>query len=408
MMRLLMIATGYLPYLFSENLCNAKLVFALQEAGIDVDVISKVDEGPAYENEWKEPWLPLKRNSYEIHYPLGSCIRRAVDVVYSGWVMYNHYEAGVRWARRAYEQALKLMELHHYDALLTRSPTDISHVVGMKLKEKTGIKWLANWNDPANPIWPEPYKHSYTNRVQQRKERMTARLLSKADINTFPSETLREHFSTFFPFLRTKHTEVIPHVGLSEQLFKRKATPPKSDILRMCHSGNLSKERNPELTFKAMRELIDNGKGQFRLDIMGHTNSYTEKLIDKYQLRQHVNLIGSYSYIEAIDKMQDYDVLVLLEARLEKGIFFASKFTDYAQTGRPIFAISPKNGFASQTIERFGGGICADNTNSQDIKESLKIVMSAWMQNQLGKYTSNELYKQFSPNVVVKKYLQMI
>lgn len=403
-----MIATGYLPYLFSENLCNAKLVYALKEADIEVDVISRIDEGPVYNNEWTAPWLPLKENSYEIRYPVGTKLHKTIDAVYSGLVMDGHFEAGVRWARRAYEQALKLMDVHHYDALLTRSPTDISHVVGMKLKEKTGIKWLANWNDPADPIWPEPYKHSYTNRVQLRKERMTARLLSKADINTFPSETLREHFSSFFPFLKTKHTEVIPHVGLSEQLFKKKTTPHQSDILRMCHSGNLSNERNPELTFKAMKELIDNGQDQFRLDIMGHTNSYTELLIDKYQLRQHVNLIGSYSYIEAIDKMQDYDVLVLLEARLEKGIFFASKFTDYAQTGRPIFAISPKNGFASQTIERFGGGICADNTNSQDIKESLEILISAWMQNQLGDYTSNKFYMQFSPDVVVKKYLQMI
>lgn len=406
-MRILMIATGYLPYLFSENLCNAKLVYALQEAGIEVDVISKVDEGPAYENGWKEPWLPLKKNSYEIHYPAGSKLYRALDAGYSGLKMYRYFDAGVRWARRAYEKSLALMAEKHYDAVLTRSPTDISHIVGMKLKENTGIKWIANWNDPADPIWPVPYKHSYINRVQQRKEQMTARLLSMADIITFPSETLREHFSVFFPSLETKHTEVIPHIGLSEQLFKRKP-PQKSDVLRMCHSGNLSKERNPELTFIAMREFINDGLGQFRLDIMGHTNSYTEMLIDKYQLQQHVQLIGSYPYMEAIDKMQDYDVLVLLEAQLEKGIFFASKFTDYAQTGRPIFAISPKNGFASQMIGRFGSGICVDNTNAQDIKNGLKKLITLWAENNLGKYASNELYKQFSSDVVVKKYMQII
>ena len=42
--------------------------------------------------------------------------------------------------------------------------------------------------------------------------------------------------------------------------------------------------------------------------------------------------------MEALSKMQTYDILVLLEARLEKGIFFASKFTDYLQTGLPILA----------------------------------------------------------------------
>ena len=43
-----MIATGYPPYLFSENLCNGKLVMALLQAGIEVDVISRIDEGPSY------------------------------------------------------------------------------------------------------------------------------------------------------------------------------------------------------------------------------------------------------------------------------------------------------------------------------------------------------------------------
>lgn len=42
-MKILFIASGYLPYTFSENLCNAKLVYALQEAGWHVDVISKKD-----------------------------------------------------------------------------------------------------------------------------------------------------------------------------------------------------------------------------------------------------------------------------------------------------------------------------------------------------------------------------
>ena len=52
-----MIATGYPPYLFSENLCNGKLVMALLQAGIEVDVISRIDEGPSYGTDWTEPCL---------------------------------------------------------------------------------------------------------------------------------------------------------------------------------------------------------------------------------------------------------------------------------------------------------------------------------------------------------------
>lgn len=86
----------------------------------------------------------------------------------------------------------------------------------------------------------------------------------------------------------------------------------------MCHSGNLSKERNPELTFKALRELIDEGFNKMEFSIMGHFNDYTTELIRKYQLEDYVKCIGGFPYMEAIQKMQEFDCLVLLEARLKK------------------------------------------------------------------------------------------
>ena len=63
-MKLLFIASGYLPYTFSENLCNAKLVYALQRHGCHVDVISKRDEGATYSAEWTEPWLALREHAF--------------------------------------------------------------------------------------------------------------------------------------------------------------------------------------------------------------------------------------------------------------------------------------------------------------------------------------------------------
>lgn len=67
--------------------------------------------------------------------------------------------------------------------------------------------------------------------------------------------------------------------------------------------------------------------------------------------------------------MQEFDCLVLLEARLKKGIFFASKFTDYAQLEKPILAISPTNGFAADTLAQFGGGISVNNQSYRSIKK---------------------------------------
>lgn len=403
-MRILMIATGYPPYLFSENLCNGKLALALIENGIQVDAISRVDKGPSYGAEWVAPWDVLKPTAHIIEYKAGNKIRQMSDVLYSGFKMGGNYIPGVRWARRAYEKALQLLKENHYDAVYTRSPNDIAHLVGYMLKKKTGYRWIANWNDPADPIWPAQYKHNYSPSEQKKKIDYTSKLLSATDVNTFPSDSLRQHFIEWFPLLKNQNTAILPHIGLVESAWPKGEKRIDDGILRFLHSGNLSAERNPDTTFQALHKLIDDGFDKFEFHIMGHVNDYTKRFIEKYQLEDHVKFIGSYPYMDAIAKMQVYDVLVLLEAKLDKGIFFASKLTDYLQTGLPILAISPQQGFAVDTLKGQTGEYLADNTDVDSIYATLTTITNDWRNGILPKNASKHLYKEVSPEFVVNKF----
>ena len=406
-MKALLITIGYVPYTFSEALCNAKLVYALQQSGWEVDVISRVDDGHNYSTEWQEPWMCLKPHTYEMVYPLGNKITRTWDLLRSTLQMGGYPLAGIRWARRAYQKAVELHEEKHYDVVLTRSPSDVPHIVGYKLKQRFGVRWIANWNDPSVTIWPEPYTHRFSASKTKMLEEYTVQCLKAADVNTFPSQSLLDHFIEHFPFLRNQCTEVIPHIALWESLY----TPTKrvkKDKFYLCHSGNLSAERNPELLFRAMREMIDEGYTRMQLDIMGHINDYTRALIEKYDLSDYVGCAGSYAYMEAVTRLLDYDVLVLLEARLLRGIFFASKFTDYAQSTRPILAVSPKEGFAYDMLTQYGGGVFVDNEDYQDIKRGLMDLYKAWETDALDSaYSTQRLYEEFSAQKVVGIYNQI-
>ena len=407
-MRALLIATGYLPYTFSENLCNAKLVYALQEKGWEVDVISRVDEGNTYCTEWQEPWLCLKPNVYEVTYPVGNKVSRIWDLLRSSVQMGGYPLNGIRWARRAYQKAVALHKEKHYDVVLTRSPNDIPHIIGYKLKQRFGVRWIANWNDPSATIWPEPYTHHLSALKEKMLHNYAVKCLRNADINTFPSQSLLDHFIEHFPFLKQLHTQVIPHIALSESLYSP-TKREKRDKLYLCHSGNLSAERNPELLFRAMREIVDDGHTHIHMDIMGHINDYTQLLIEKYGLSEYVGCAGSFPYMQAVNRLSDYDVLVLLEARMEKGIFFASKFTDYAQSNRPILAVSPKKGFATDIISKNGGGIAVDNEDAQDIKQGLLYIYKVWESNKLSDTLStHKLYSQFTASVVVDIYNKLL
>lgn len=406
-MKALLITTGYLPYTFSECLCNAKLVYALQENGWEVDVISRVSDGETYCSDWTEPWLCLRQNVHEVDYAMGTRVSRYWDMLCSAIGM-GYPLAGIRWAHRAYKKAVALHKENHYDVIFTRSPSDVSHIVGLKLKKRFGIQWIANWNDPVDMIWPSevpPYIRSpYKGFKKYMYKSYFNSCLGNADVNTFPAQTLLDHFSEFFPILQSNNAKVIPHIGCSHTIYSSHPYK-KGKQFRLVHAGNLVNKRNPELFFKALRELIDESKIQIYFDVMGVMSDYMFQLVKKYDLQDYVRFIGSYSYIEALKKMSEYDVLVLLEAKMRNGIFFASKITDYAQVERPILAISPVKGFAKSAISQYGGGYVVNNEDVHDIKRGLLELYSAWEKGELqNKYSAQELFNQFEPCQVVNIY----
>lgn len=407
-MKILFITIGFAPYTFSESLCNSKLVLAMMEKGWHVDVISRIDNGTNYSTEWSEPWILLKDITHQIKYPLGNKFTRTIDVLKSAMKMNGFLFEGIRWCAHAYDYAFELCKKNSYDVIITRSPSDIPHIIGYKLSKRTGIKWISNWNDPAATIWPEPYTHHFSNRRRKRLRKYEKMCLQESDAVTFPATTLENLFKQEYPFLNNKLCKEIPHIALIEKLLPTRHIKEKNHIFSLCHSGNLSIERNPENTFKAIKELIDENGIHIKLDIMGYANEFTTKLITKYQLENIVHFTGSYSYIDAINILQNYDVLVLIEAIMDYGVFFPSKLVDYIQSGNPILAISPKEGYVSEVIHKFGGGIAIDNTQYKEIKKAIKLMYNKWLNGNLHEeYNSIHLNKHYSSDVVIDKYVNL-
>lgn len=406
-MKILMIATGFPPYLFSENLCNGKLALAMIENGIDLTVISMKDEGPLYGDSWIPVFYPLKNILYQIDYKVGNKVKRACDVIYSGIIMNGNFIEGVRWARRAYKLALRLHKEKKFDVIITRSPNDISHLVGYKLTKKYGIRWIANWNDPADPIWPEPYKHIYSDKKQKKKLAFTETLLNCADINTFPSDSLLQHFEDNFAELRNKNTYVISHIGLNDTYLPQTSKIKKDGKLKFLHSGNLSKERSPENLFLGLSRLKSLGFKDFEFHIMGNINQYVGDLISRYDLDREVKFLGAFNYLDSLRVMKEYDVLVVIEAILEKGIFFPSKITDYIQAKRPILSISPAQGFAHDLLGSHQDHFFADNKDTNEIFNVLMTIKNKWINNDL-LCNNEDLAENMSPDKVVNDLMSII
>jgi glycosyltransferase involved in cell wall biosynthesis len=404
MTRILFLTSGFPPYEFSENIVNGKLVLALLKKGYSVKVISKIDEGKVYNSDWIEPWESLQPHTFLVRYPNGSRLSRFFDILKN--VLHFKYPLeGIRWAGYAYEKSVEYIQKGQVDIVITRSPSDIAHLVGLRLKKNYNIKWIANWNDPATAIWPEPYEYSIPFWRKYIYKKFTQEVLSKADYNTFPSKLLSEHFCKYYYVERNK-IEIIPHIILPDYNLEIKSV--SSTDLHICHSGNLSIERDPENLFIALKQFIEKTKRVIYIDILGVSTSYAVRLVEKYNLKGIVKFVDPLPYYAAIKKMSEYDVLMIIEAKMGESIFLPSKITDYIQLRKPVLSISPLNSELGNLFKRYGGGIIADNNSVDDIYSKLCLLDKLREEDLLNKQVqSSSIYQYMASDYVVDQYKKL-
>lgn len=404
--RILMFATGFAPYSFSENLVNSKLALAMQNRGWHIDVISAVDEGPVYSATWTDPWLKLKKNTYEITSSAQSSsflfFKRCQDSFSMG-----HPLPYVRWARQAYQKGLVLHENKPYDIILSRSISCVSHLPALAFRRKIGVPWIANWNDPPGFLFPAPYQidtNWFWKSIWSRYYRAVA---DTATFNTFPSERLAKYMQKHLGCFPVEKNRIIPHLMLDGY---ESSTKPKSDVFRLCHAGNLANERDPGPFLAALRRLIDtDGKGTtVEFEIIGVENDKLKQQILQMNLQDHVHCLGSMSYLDTMNRLAQATVPVLIEAPCEEGVFLPSKLADYVQVGRPILGVSPLNGTIADTFKKFGGGIAVDCTSIDSIYNGLNTMFDYWEKGVLNQVYSDTLLSEFAPDHIFNLHKALI
>ncbi len=399
-----MFAPGFAPYAFSENIVTSKLALAMLSRGWELDVVSMVDEGPAYDCRWREPWLPLRPIAHEIRYPIGPPVVRHVCRAVDSVVL-RYPIAGVRWARQALRKAIHLHRTRPYDVVLSRFPSAIAHLPAMHFAAATGVPWVANWNDPPSHLFPQPYHIRQTLSQRWINTTFLRKAFARATINTFPCPRLARHVQRGLGMQGKTEVAIIPHPTLDGY------RPPRAepgDKFRLCHAGNLAAERNPRPFLQAFKRLSsEKSPDRVRFDLIGVENVAWDRLIGDEELSKNVDHVGRMGYLDSLAHQARASVLVLIEAPCREGIFLPSKLTDYVQLGKPVLSLSPREGTINDLLGECGGGIAVDCNSVDDIYRSLATLYDSWQAGRLNEYCSAALLARFSAATVLDHYEEL-
>jgi glycosyltransferase involved in cell wall biosynthesis len=311
------------------------------------------------------------------------------------------------WNRYAVKAAKKIIQQEKIDVVITSGPPHSTHLIGLRLKKQTGIKWIADFRDPWTDIYyykdlsHTPLAKWYDGRLERKVLHTCDKVItvgyelknllaSKIETGEDEMETGKREQKPSVSGLRYPFSLKI-HVitnGYDTEDFKNHKEPssdlrsPVSDLrspvsnlqspFYITYAGTISSYYRIEGYVSALADLPEPIRSQIKFRFVGNISSSVSDLINKAGLNSQLELTGYVPHDKSISYLFDAGILLLLipDVSENKGIL-TGKFFEYLATGKPILAIGPTDGDVARILKETGTGSIFFYDDVRGIKEAI-------------------------------------
>lgn len=299
------------------------------------------------------------------------------------WVRGNLFIPDARkfWIKPSVKFLEEYIKTNQIETIITTGPPHSVHLIGLQLKQKLDLRWIADFRDPWTTIGYHK-KLKLSRWAKKKHQNLELKVLKKADDLITTSWGTKKEFEA-----KTKTPITVITNG-----FEAKNLPEVTldKEFSLSHIGSLLSERNPLNLWKVLSELINENNdfsNDFCLNLAGVVSENIVHSIHEYGLEKHLNLLGYISHNEALQLQRKSQILLLIEINSEitKAII-PGKLFEYLQSGRPILGIGPKGADFNMIISETQSG----SFFNYDEKEFLKSQIVSYYKNfKVGKLLAN-------------------
>jgi len=268
-----------------------------------------------------------------------------------------------------------------FDILLSTSPPESPHLVGLLLKKMFDIPWVADFRDgwlfePLKP--PECYQGVQGSLLKY----LEGSVVKNADRIISVTPPIAQDFSERYPSCADKVC-VITNGYDNKEIASVKRNRIQDDVFRIIYTGALSlsrSERSATPFFKAIADLVNDNRGgiaqHLQVNFIGDFLSIEKSYVHNMRLDQWVTFSNSVPRAQAIQSQKDSDVLLLITEPNRKGVATAKLF-DYIGVRRPILALA-KGDTAGEIVDSLKIGYVVDRENKEEIMLAIMALYDRW------------------------------
>ncbi|MBL4657797.1 MAG: glycosyltransferase family 4 protein, partial [Flavobacteriales bacterium] len=284
------------------------------------------------------------------------------------------------WNHFAYQKCVELIEKEGIDTILTSSPPHSTQLIGLKLKKKCGVRWIADIRDP----WTDIYyydKMKHTELAKRLDRQYEKQVLENADRVIVVSDDIKRLFSEKLDKSIGGKITVIPN-GFDQNDFKISDSKIGEEFT-ISYTGTVTEDYNAEVFFKGMQELVKRFPDvNYKIKFVGGINAGYQDQIEQYGISSNLEVVPYVPHSEAINCLLESTALLLVipDVINNKGIL-TGKLFEYLGSRKPIVCIGPKDGDAARIINECNAGSIFEQNDLSKLVGYLAELTEQWLKN---------------------------
>lgn len=282
------------------------------------------------------------------------------------------------------------------DAIWSTHPCLTSHKIAEKLKNISGLPWIADYRDPFKGL----YNEKSNNLPGEIIDRNT---ILKADVVVFATKEMKNLYKKSYPQVDSSKFIVIEN-GYNNDFFDKEmnfniTNKSNENSFNIIHSGELYEYgRNPFDLFKALHSFNTNKGNDISIKIIFrglHNIEYYMKMAEQCGASEYTEFLDPVSYIDSVKEMCNANALLILQGE-EFNVQIPGKTYDYLRSKKPILALTPKEGATGSLLSTVDHVCTADIDDVDDIISQLRIITKVTVNRSFDykKYSREERSKQ--------------
>jgi len=286
------------------------------------------------------------------------------------------------WLFSAVPRGQQLLRSGQFQAIFSTYPVPTAHVIGWRLKRRTGLPWIADFRDP----WLEDSMPALEKRMAVWLERKVVVHANRVICNT---PAMRKMFLARYPDVSPEKFVTITN-GYDEPDFVG-LIPRRREKFQIIYPGIIDGgSRNPAPLLAGVAAALERGwlrRDDLLINFLG-CGSYGEhqrfrRDVEHFGLGDLIEIqVPRIPYRQALEQLAGGDLLVALCEPLGDGpeieavrqwslLQVPVKVYEYLRLGRPMLALVSK-GAIPELLARTGGGTVVSPGDVDGIAEALK------------------------------------